>query len=783
MYLIHMLKKDLKRKKTMNIVLLIFITLAAMFIASSANNMITVTTAIDNYLEKADIGDHWVVISDEKETEKFYDFADKNGYTYSNIELIQIDPKDIEINGAAFDYTNTTNISTLKGSKVFDCSSEELTEIGDGEIYIPANIFNSDKNNFYVGATFTVDIDGDTKDFIIKGYVKDALFGSDMLSMTRFLVSENDFELFNNENSSFINSIMVYTDDPQFIEKFNALELNTIFYTDRSTAKMLYFMDTITSAIVLVVSLCLILISMVILHFTINFTMSEEFREIGVMKAIGIPNTGIRGLYIAKYFAVSIVGAAIGFALSIPFGNLLIENVSKNILISSEGNIALNAVCAIFTAAIVVAFCYFCTRKIKKFTPINAIRNGETGERYSKKSIISLSKAKLPVIPFMAFNDILSGIKKYASTLAIFTLGILLIIIPVNTINTIQSDKLIKWFSMADCDLVISHEEIMNSDKNNKEMAEETLHDVRNLLKESNIEAEVYQEITFKMNITCKNKKTSSMAFQGIGGVTADQYSYIKGTPPQNKNEVAISHKIAEMIGAQIGDDVQINLGNETRTYTVTAINQTMTNMGQGIRFYQDESLDYSYAIGSFGIQVKFTDNPDNKILEERMELLKKAYPDSKVYTPGEYVNFMVGDVAGKLKSVKNLILTVILCINMLVSVLMVKSFITKEKSEIAILKAIGFKNSSLTLWQTIRIGIILLFSAIIGTLLSTPLSQLIIGPVFRLLGTYSIEFEINKFEVYVFYPLIVLAVTSLSAFVSAQNLRKISASEASNIE
>lgn len=52
MYL-RILKKDIKRKKTMNVILLIFITLAAMFIASSVNNIISVMTALDNYYESA----------------------------------------------------------------------------------------------------------------------------------------------------------------------------------------------------------------------------------------------------------------------------------------------------------------------------------------------------------------------------------------------------------------------------------------------------------------------------------------------------------------------------------------------------------------------------------------------------------------------------------------------------------------------------------------------------------------------------------------------------------
>ena len=36
------LRKDLKRKKTINIVILLFIILAAMFVASGLNNVLTV---------------------------------------------------------------------------------------------------------------------------------------------------------------------------------------------------------------------------------------------------------------------------------------------------------------------------------------------------------------------------------------------------------------------------------------------------------------------------------------------------------------------------------------------------------------------------------------------------------------------------------------------------------------------------------------------------------------------------------------------------------------------
>ena len=60
MYL-RILKKDLKRKKTMNIILLMFIILASTFMAVSANNILTVISGTDYYLDKAGIGDYIAV--------------------------------------------------------------------------------------------------------------------------------------------------------------------------------------------------------------------------------------------------------------------------------------------------------------------------------------------------------------------------------------------------------------------------------------------------------------------------------------------------------------------------------------------------------------------------------------------------------------------------------------------------------------------------------------------------------------------------------------------------
>lgn len=784
MYL-RILKKDLKRKKTMNAILLLFIILAATFIASSINNMVSVMTALDSYFEKAEVPDYWFWVTGQEAMETFQEFADSNGYDYKPSELILFDADGIRINGQKFDYSNSISISSLKNSiKVFDSSDHEITKVNDGEIYMITGVFYDKQYGLREGDQIELTINGKTKEFTLKGAVKDAEFGSSSLGMTRMLVSENDFAYFQSENLMMVYAVNVYTEDADYCGKFIDLGLSTLFDVDKNAVKTMYFMDMLVAAVMLIVSICLILISMVILRFTINFTMSEEFREIGVMKAIGIANRRIRGLYIVKYLAISAVGAAAGFVLSIPFGKMLLRDVSKNYIMPNADNFILNFVCAAMVAAVVVLFCYFCTRKIKCFSPIDAIRNGENGERYSRKSVISLGRSGLAPVPFMAVNDILSELKRFIAMLLIFALGLLLIIIPVNTLNTLQSDNLISMFSMAECDHVISREMLFYSDRDNKQVMDDDIDDVRTRLAENNIGADVWQEARFRMTISYGGRKVSSLAFQGRGDTAADMYTYLEGTAPSGKNEVAVTKLIADKIGAGIGDTVEIINGEQTKKYIITALYQSMNNMGEGIRFYQDEELDYSYVAGCFGIQIKYTDDFDKKTLEERKALLKDLYPDSKVSSTGEYIGFMIGEnIAGQLQSLKQLILIVVLCINILVTVLMVKSFITKEKGEIAILKAIGFRNSSLIGWQTMRIGIVMLISIVIGTLLGEPLTKLTVNSVFHMMGALSIQYEIVPLEVYVIYPLILLGATILVSMLAALQVRKISASETSNIE
>ncbi len=786
----RILAKDLKRKKTMNIILLIFIVLAATFISSSMNNLIAITSAMDHYFQKAELKDFMILtIKNEKNDAAIVKFLDqnKNVKSWSVDENLYVSREDLELYGGKnFEFSNVAFISSynIKQQKFFDSANKEITTVKDGEIYLPKKVMEN--VGIKPGDIITIKSDGLKVNFKVIGNCKDALLGSAMMGAARFLVSEGDYKKLRGNvklGSGSIYSVKA-SNLTAFEKDYNNMGFDNLVSCDKSLISFTYIMDMIIAGVLLVVSIFLILISLVILRFTIVFTLNEEFREIGVMKAIGIGGRKIRGLYIVKYLAISSVGAALGFVLGIPFGNMFLRQVSGNIIMENgTQGLVISFLCSILIVVTVTLFCYSCTRQVNKLSPIDAIRNGSNGERFKRKGCLNLNKSKLPAVWFMAVNDIFSGIKKFSVLIITFTIGIILIIVPVNTINTMRDDNLIILFDKAKSDAYLINEnnfKLFREKRRN--FMENYLKDMADTIAKKGMPCEVFSEMLFKLKITNKDLSFISLAQQGTL-VSADQYTYTEGQAPRYANEVALTHVTANKVEAKIGDTVMIKIGGEEQKFLVTAYFQSLNNLGEGIRFSEKANLDYSSAAGGAAIQVRFTDHPSAVDIKNRLMKLKEMFPEYQVITGKEYIDNMMGGIAKQLEGVKQLIVVVILIINTLVAILMVKTFITKEKGEIGMLKSLGFQNITIVKWQSIRIGIVLFISMLLGAGLSNPIARITSGRIFQMMGASHIDFVIKPFEVYVFYPVMIFAITMGASILTATQIRRIAARETNNIE
>ncbi len=794
------LKRSLKSKKSINFILLVFILLAAMFIAGSVNNLILIAGGLDAYFDEASVDDFVIISSlggsyenpleSDMELEKYLEeneFVDS--FTCDHTVFAGQSSMKKE-DGSEFKLNGTVMISSwdIKQQKFFDDDNNQITDIEDGTIYITRREFEENGSKIGDKIYFKMS-DGSKMEFTIKGISKDACFGADMMGSHRFIISDNDMnKLLNDSNYMYSRLYSLDLNNVEEYENSYANQNITVLFGDsKATYKITYIMDMITAGIFIMASVLLVIISIVILRFAIVFTVNEEYKEIGIMKAIGIKDSGIRKLYVTKYMLIATLGSLLGFGASIPFSSMLMKPAMRNMVIKTDtSNIILQLVISLLVAFVVVVFAYISTGKIKKFTPMDAIRSGSNGERFKKKGVIKLGGTKKNVTGFMAVNDVFCELRKYLILFFATVVGVWMVVMPINTINTLRSEKIGDWFAVITTDIVITNEGKFNDliSKGEKQGFIDLLEEMQ-----AEIETMGYQVKDGSMElgwagikIQKGDKTTKSIGMQGLGTDT-DDYVYEEGTAPKYENEVAITHIVAKNIDAKVGDTVTITIKGEEKPFIVTAIYQSMNNMGEGIRFTDEVSMDYTSMSLCFGAQYNFVEDYSDEEKEEIIKYLQEKMPESDVKSFKAFIDSMIGGISDRLVPIKIIMLVIVIIVNILIVMLMQKMFLLRERGEMAMLKSIGFSNKDIIKWQTKRITIVLFLGILVGTITGTPFSQATSGQVFKLMGASKIKFDINPLEVYIMYPLAILIASVVMCMFTMLSVKKITVNDMNEIE
>jgi putative ABC transport system permease protein len=789
MYL-RILKKDLKRKKTMNIILLLFVILSAMFAASSVNNILSVVNGLDYFFEKANMPDVFYATRGEKKSQYIEDFLQESEYVtdYRREDVIYLISSNLERDGKELcdlDRVGMLNKIDTVGINLFDSNDEILSKVEKGKIYIAGQEIK--KTNLEIGDKITIKLEGVTKEFEFAGFVKDALYGSSMMANPRYVINSEDYKVFaENESikSDFAGNMYYFNiSDEKAFEDASAknapyLQLNF----DKSLIRMTYIMDILVAAILMVLSIGLLVVSFVVLRFTIGFTISEEFREIGVMKAVGLKNSSIRGMYMVKYLGIAVLGASVGYIISVPFGAALLKSVSDNMVLGSDNGLLIGIACCLAVVAMIMLFCWRCTAKINKLSPIDAVRNGQTGERFKKRSVMSLSKSKLGSTGFLSVNDILSAPRQYGLITFIFVLFTLLIMILTATANTIDSDSLLYLLSVKRSDVYLTDSERGMEIIGGIKTSDEASAEIEKILAENDMPGKVWAEPWYQLNVEVDGKNTNLSFLQCSKTETTD-YEYTDGTAPMYTNEVAFAEAAAKKLGVKIGDTVKITIDGNTDEYLVSALFQSFDQMGMVGRLHQDIEIKETSPSSIFAFQIDFDDHPSKEVIDQRREKLKDIMGTNIVENSREFTKSSMG-VGNTMATVRDLALVLAVIIIVLISVLMERSFIAKERSEIALMKAIGFKERSVVAHHTLRFLVISILAVIISAALCVPFTKLTMDPIFGMMGVMnSVEYKFDVLSMFVIYPAVIVAATVVSVLLTSLYTGKVRASDTASIE
>ena len=776
--ILKILKKDFLRKKIIIVALFIFIMLPALLMSSGFNMLIEMRNSLD-YLGEASHAPHFIQYhSGEIDQGAIDDWSNKNELIkyQQTSEMINIEGSKVFMkdNGES-EVGMIMEMGFIKQSETFDFLlnlNNDMIEVKDGEIAVP--IYYMQKNDLKIGDQVLITDNKQNKYFTITDFVRDFQMNPSIVSSKRFVVSDNDFstlkegfgeveyiigfQLHNRDDVTSFSNEYISSGLPQ---KGPAIVYDLIILFNM-------LVDGIVAAVIILISLLLSLIALLCLRFTILSTIEEDYREIGVMKAIGISQKDIKKIYLSKYVFLAAIAASAGFIISIFMNKIFTKNIllymgsaPKSVL---EKIIPFMAPCIIFI--IVVVFCSIVLRKFKKISAVEAIRMGNTGETFrSTKALALYKQPRINANIFIGIRDVLLRFKLYVMLFIVFIICTFIIIVPLNFSSTIESPEFIRYMGIGKSDILIY---LRQSDEI-KDRFDETV----NYISKDKDVAKYSPLITSRYEIMNSDGYEESISIE-TGDFTIFPIEYNKGVAPILDNEIALSFLSAKELDKQVGDEVEVLVGENYRTMIVSGVYQDITNGGRTAK--ANIEPNHKTALW-YVVSVEVNSETNEKINE-----YESIFPEAKITDLEGYFMQTFGNTVKQIKLL-NLISMVIACLVAIsITSLFLKMLIAKDLSQIAIMRSMGLTLRDIQIQYMTRALIILNSGIIVGTIISHTIGQKLLSAILSVIGASDIKFVVNPIEAYILSPAALIIIVSITTIVSLRAIKELSISDI-NIE
>ena len=760
----RIIRNDIVKSKVITLTTMIFVAAAAMLVSLAAILVVNLSGSIDTLMTRAKTPHFMQMHSGEINTARLKAFAEQNSNVdeFQVLEFLNVDSARIILGGTSLAGNVQDNGFSIQ-SKKFDYLLDldgKIIDVSDGELYVPICYMRD--NTAKVGDKAVIH----GKEFTVAGFLRDSQMNSTLSSSKRFLVSENDYEKIKDLGST------------EYLIEFRLKDLSALgaFETAYSSAGLEANGPTITHklfktinaisdglmiAVILLVSALVVAIAFMCIRFTLLAKIEDDYREIGVMKAIGLRVSDIKKIYLAKYAAVAAAGCILGFSLSLVFRGALLENIRLYMGESENSSFAflfgIIGVLLVFLA--IIAYVSRVLKRFRKISSAEAIRFGTSQEKSAGSKHFCLSKSVLlHANIFLGVKDVLARKKLYATMLAVLVISAFISIVPQNLYNTISSKTFITYMGIGHCDMRIDIQQTHN-------ISEKAAEILKTIKSDSDISKYVLLTTkTFKAKMEDGSEESIKIE---LGDHSIFPLKYSKGSAPSAENEIALSAINANELSKYVGDVITLTISGKEKNLTVSGIYSDITNGGKTAKaVFTDNSADIMWSVISSELS-------DKSLVSRKVSEYGDRFPFAKLSGIDEYIAQTFGSTISSIKMASYAAIAVALIITILVTLLFMKMLIAKDRYSIAIMKALGFTNSDISLQYASRSVFVLIVGIVLGTLLANTLGEVLAGMVISSFGASSFKFVVNPLSAYLLSPLMmvcsVLVATIISTSVAGQ--------------
>ena len=699
-------KNNIRKQKSDMITFFILTLIASALIFISASFLVGTGRVVDTCKEKINGADILIMMTDDEAAgNKMAEIIKGDPFCkgYESTRFLDTYAKyrhkgEKEWTDYAFD------ISSYEEERKMQRSSIRTGRFHGDQVVIPVSMSTS----FGIGDVMELKIGDNIYRMKVAGYNEDNIYCSPMNMGTYLLfVSEKLYSRIEFENPGKAQRCRYYKTDlskkavsdgktesevcDDLFNEFNDWYLAYVkAHPDHSLASMNFIpsdlmrtasliLPMIFIAIVLAFALIMLVIALVIIHFSIRNFIMLNMKNTAIMEASGYTVKEMVLILLVELMLVAGLGCVFGLTLGAlmlkPAGAVILATLGLPWNQGFDPAIAAAVLCGICLVISVVTL--FLGREYAKTPVLDALHGGKTAKARGR-NLFSFEHTALPIACTLALKDTFG---RFGSRLGIiFIMAILSIstVIGFGMVDSYARDDagILNLAGMLDCDATVDGSETM----------------MRNIESMDSVKS-VYGDTWYSFNYTVGNRVAgiTTRAFTDTGSIAGGMI--LEGGWPMGEKDIMLASAAADTLNAGLGDSVTIKNSGKEEDYRVCGICQTMNNMGMMAYITTAGYERVAPPVNEYGIWI---DLKEGRTFDEFREEFEEMYPDEELTDYREAAKGTTGVVSAGMKAVALFIASLTVLIVAFVESLIIRSQITREWKDLGISKALGFTSGQL---------------------------------------------------------------------------------------
>lgn len=784
-------KSNMKKKKSSLVLLLVLVSLSTLLLYTGLNVTTNVNKLLDEKNKEQNGADFFMTtpIGFEKQINDILHSQDKysssedercTGLLSYNIKNLSNKGKKKTLSMILYNIENDREISNLK-------IIQKGKKLKDNSIVLPA--FLNISEGYNVGDKVEIYKDKNKYEFEVYGFTEDVMLSTpSSVSLFKIFASQ---KMIDNIESKDVSSLKLTTYNVKTKPNAHLKDFEDNIFSNiskkikdpryQTVSSMNYdtmsagtgYLINIMMSIISVFSVLIVVVSFIVIRFSINTSIESNMQNIGVLKASGYTSKQLKKATVVEYVVVSVIGTFIGLILSIGTSKIIGNIVSSSLgLYWNKGfNIITMLGCALLINISILIVTIISANKFKKVTPLIALRGGIDTHNF-RKNHLKLSTSKLDINSSLGLKGILNNKKQSIPMVVIVMMLSIFCVISGNLYYNfyVNQDAFLNIIGVEKSDILVRS---FDASSSRRPASREKIRKIYDEIE--NYKGVDYTIIsTSKIGNLVKDKKNISLDIEGIENFDKLRVNpIIRGRAPKHDNEIMVTNVILKELNSKLGGTIYIEMSGERKEYIVVGVYQQSSDLGRGAKI-TTEGMDRicSGMTGDIYVYLKEGAN-QKKIVKD----LKKIYKDSEVSVVDfiEFYDSIFNSFAKGIELMTSICLAVALLVILLILYMLIKIKLLKDRKIYGVYKALGYTTRQL-MWQTtMNFAPIVSFGGLVGSILGSYLFNPIVVMAFSVSGIESCSFKMNPMIIIMTFMFITV-VAFIISMICSRGVRKIEA-------